>query len=302
MRLLVTGAAGQVGWELGRSLASLGEVVALSREQCDLSKPRELPGVIASAKPDVVINAAAYTAVDRAEQEEALATRVNGEAAGVLAEAARRLGALLVHYSTDYVFDGTKNSPYSEDDPPHPINAYGRSKLAGERAIVQCGGRYLILRTSWVYAARGRNFLRTVLRLASERDELRMVDDQVGAPTWARDIADATAAIIGQVRDADGALAPGIINLTAAGATSWCGFARAILDEAEKHPGLLRKRPRLQPIVSADYPVPAARPKNSRLCGERLLERFGIALPDWRQSLQQCLLDPALASALMPGA
>jgi len=302
VRLLVTGAAGQVGWELGRSLAPLGEVIALSREQCDLSKPQNLPGIVASAKPDVVINAAAYTAVDRAEQEEALATQINGEAVGVLAEATRGLGALFLHYSTDYVFDGTKGSPYTEDDHPHPINAYGRSKLAGERAVAQCGGRYLILRTSWVYAARGRNFLRTVLRLAGERDELRMVDDQVGAPTWARDIADATAAIIGRVRDADDAFAPGIFNLTASGATSWCGFARAILDEAEKRPGLLRQRPRLQPIASADYPVPAARPMNSRLSGTQLRESFGIALPDWRQSLSQCMLDPALALALVPGA
>jgi len=193
MRLLVTGANGQVGWELSRNLKPLGDVVALDRRQCDLSQPELLPTVIRSIKPDVIVNAAAYTTVDKAEQEERLATTVNGTAVGVLADESRKAGILLVHYSTDYVFDGDKPSPYTEQDEPHPINAYGRSKLAGETAMRQAGGAYTVLRTSWVYAGRGRNFVRTILRLAGERDELRIVDDQIGTPTWARSIADATA-------------------------------------------------------------------------------------------------------------
>ena len=292
MRLLVTGANGQVGWELRRSLAPLGEVTALDRNQCDLSRPERLPDVVRDARPDVIVNAAAYTAVDKAEQEEQLATAINGTAVGVLAEEARKAGSLLVHYSTDYVFDGEKPSPYTEDDAPHPINAYGRSKLAGETALRQAGGAYVILRTSWVYAARGRNFVHTILRLAKERDELRIVDDQIGAPTWARDIAEATARIVRAARgeQARGTFAPGIFNLSAAGATSWYGFAGAILDEAMRA-GLLARVPRLTPIASKDYPTPAARPKNSRLSGERLEARFGIALPDWRASLARCIAE-----------
>ena len=292
MRLLVTGANGQVGWELRRSLAPLGEVTALDHNQCDLSRPERLPDVVRDAKPDVIVNAAAYTAVDKAEQEEQLATAINGTAVGVLAEEARKAGSLLVHYSTDYVFDGEKPSPYTEDDAPHPINAYGRSKLAGETALRQAGGAYVILRTSWVYAARGRNFVHTILRLANERDDLRIVDDQIGAPTWARDIAEATARIVRAARgeQARGTFAPGIFNLSAAGATSWYGFAGAILDEAMRA-GLLTRVPRLTPIASKDYPTPAARPKNSQLSGGRLEARFGIALPDWRASLARCIAE-----------
>jgi dTDP-4-dehydrorhamnose reductase len=186
MKLLVTGASGQVGWELVRSLMPLGEVVACDRTQCDLLRPDSLADVVANASPDVIVNAAAYTAVDKAESEEALAHIVNGAAVKALASAAQAAGALLVHYSTDYVFNGRKGAPYVEDDEPNPINAYGRSKLAGERAIRNSGCEYLIFRTSWVYAARGRNFLRTMLRLAGERDELDVVADQIGTPTWAR--------------------------------------------------------------------------------------------------------------------
>jgi dTDP-4-dehydrorhamnose reductase len=289
---LVTGVNGQVGWELIRSLMPLGEVVGLDRSRCDLSRPERLPALVRSMKPDLIVNAAAYTAVDKAEDEERLATTVNGTAVGVLAEEARAAGALLVHYSTDYVFDGTKETPYQEDDPPHPINAYGRSKLAGEIAIRQAGSAYVILRTSWVYASRGHNFLRTVLRLAQERDELRMVADQVGAPTWARNIADASAHVIRQaiVERAGSFFTPGFFHLTASGATSWHGFAAAIL-EAAKANALLRHQqlPQLRPIATADYPLPAARPKNSRLAGERLSQRFGIALPDWKEGLGLCL-------------
>jgi dTDP-4-dehydrorhamnose reductase len=290
VRLLVTGVNGQVGWELRRSLAPLGEVTALDRNQCDLSRPERLPDVVRDARPDVIVNAAAYTAVDKAEQEEQLATAINGTAVGVLAEEARKAGSLLVHYSTDYVFDGEKPSPYTEDDAPQPINAYGRSKLAGETALRQAGGDYVLLRASWIYAARGRNFVHTILRLANERDDLRVVDDQVGAPTWARDIAEATARIVRAARgeQAGGTFAPGIFNLSAAGATSWYGFAGAILDEAMRA-GLLARVPRLTPIASKDYPTPAARPKNSQLSGGRLEARFGIALPDWRSSLARCV-------------
>jgi dTDP-4-dehydrorhamnose reductase len=294
MRLLVTGAAGQVGWELCRSLMPLGDVVASDRSQCDLSQPELLPGLIRGVKPDVIVNAAGYTSVDRAEQEEKLATTVNGTAVGVLAEESRKAGILLVHYSTDYVFDGGKPTHYSEDDAPHPINAYGRSKLAGDSAIGAAGGAYVILRTSWVYSRRRQNFLRTILRLASERRELRIVDDQIGAPTWARDIADATTLIVRAAcqERAQGQFASGLFNLAAAGATSWHGFAKAILDEAQRH-GLLsaEHRPRLKPILSAEYPAPAVRPKNSRLAQGRLGERFGLALPDWQQALSLCIED-----------
>jgi dTDP-4-dehydrorhamnose reductase len=292
MRLLVTGATGQIGWELDRSLAALGNVIALDRWQCDLSRPERLPKLIRSLRPDVIVNAAAYTAVDDAEREERLATTVNGTAVDVMAQEARRTGALLVHYSTDYVFDGLKDAPYEEDDPPHPVNAYGRSKLAGEIAVRQAGGSYLILRTSWVYSARGRNFLRTILRLLREREELRIVADQVGAPTSAAQIARATVAILGSaVRErADGRFASGLFHLTASGATSWHGFAEAILKGAMQAGLLVPGRPlRLVPIASEDYPLPAARPKNSRLACDRLNQRFGIALPGWKEGLSLCI-------------
>jgi dTDP-4-dehydrorhamnose reductase len=296
MRLMLTGANGQVGWELRRSLMPIGEVIALDRAGCDLSQPRDLPRIVSGLKPDIIVNAAAYTAVDRAEQEEQLATIVNGTAVGVLAVEARKSGALLIHYSTDYVFDGTKGSPYTEDDLPNPINAYGRSKLAGEKAIEEAGADHLILRTSWVYAARGHNFLRTVLRLARECDELRMVVDQIGAPTWAREIADATALMVRQAcgERARASFTSGVFNVTAAGATSWHGLAEAILDQEMSRQGVQRNRPKVYPISSLEYPVPAARPKNSRLASTRLRERFGIALADWKQALAFCIHDMAV--------
>jgi dTDP-4-dehydrorhamnose reductase len=248
--------------------------------------------VIRDLRPDVIVNAAAYTAVDDAEREEALATTVNGAAVGVLAEEARRAGALLIHYSTDYVFDGRKDAPYGEDDPPCPVNAYGRSKLAGEIAIRQAGGPHVVLRTSWVYDARGRNFLRTILGLLRERDELQIVADQIGAPTPAAGIARATAAIVAAAcrERAEGRFVPGLFHLTASGATSWHGFATAILDSARRQ-GLLAagRVPRLVPVASEDYPRPAARPKNSRLAGDRLKGRFGVALPHWEEGMSLCL-------------
>ena len=290
MRLLVTGANGQVGCELRQSLAPLGEVIALDRAACDLARPAEVARILRAATPDIIVNAAAYTAVDRAEQEEELATLINGTAVGEIAETARQLGALLIHYSTDYVFDGRKDAPYAEDDVPSPISAYGRSKLAGERAIAQCGGRYLIVRTSWIYAARGHNFLKTVLRLARERDELRIVDDQIGAPTWARDLAAATAVMSKQARQeiARDGFESGLFHVTGSGATSWFDFAQAVVKQAEQY-GLLARKSKIVPIASSEYPVAATRPKNSRLSGARARHRFQIALPEWEQSLAVCM-------------
>lgn len=294
MRLLVTGAKGQLGWELSHSLTSLGEVIALGRERCDLAQPERLPDIIRGINPDVIVNAAAYTAVDKAEQEEELALTVNGKSVGVLSQEAHRAGALLVHYSTDYVFDGKKNAPYTEEDVPCPINAYGRSKLAGDTAIRELAGAYVILRTSWIYAGRGHNFVRTILRLAHERKELQIVADQVGAPTWARDIADATAVIIQAIvrERAEGRFASGLFNLTASGVASRHGFAQAIL-ELVKSNGLFcgNDLPQLHPIRSEDYPLPAARPKNSRLAGDRVRDQFAVSLPDWKQALALCLAE-----------
>ena len=292
MKLLVLGARGQVGWELARSLMPLGEVVALDRSGGDLSRPETLPDVIARHAPDVIVNAAAYTAVDKAEADEALATTINGKAPGVLGGLARRSGALLLHYSTDYVFDGSKPAPYVEDDPVAPLNAYGRSKLAGEQAIRESGCDHLILRTTWVFASRGGNFVRTMLRLGAEREHLRVVADQFGAPTWARNIADATAQIVAcAMRErAGGDFASGTFHLTSAGETSWHGFAEAIFAMArERFPEGSLKVTDIEPIPSAAYPVPAARPVNSRLSGERLVQRFGLRLPHWQQALSLCL-------------
>ncbi len=294
MRLLVTGANGQVGWELARSLMPLGEVVALDRGACDLSRPEKLGEVVARVAPDVIVNAAAYTAVDRAETEEPLAITINGEAPGELARAARSAGALLVHYSTDYVFDGTKDGAYTEDDPVAPLNAYGRTKLAGEQAIAAAGCDHLILRTTWVYAARGGNFVRTMLRLGAEREALRVVADQHGAPTWARNIADATAHIVAlaQRERREGRFASGIFNLTSRGESSWHGFAEAIFEEARRLPcGASLKVAAVEPIPATAYPTPAARPANSRLAADRLAARFGLTLPHWRDALRRCLED-----------
>lgn len=259
-----------------RSLASCGEVLATGRAELDLSDFGAVRAAVRRAKPEVIVNAAAYTDVDRAQTDPEPAMRVNADAPGVLAEEAKRLGALLVHYSTDYVFDGEKGEPYLEDDPPHPLNAYGESKLAGERTIRAAGARHLILRTSWVYSGRGRNFLLTMLRLAREGNELRVVDDQVGAPTSACDLADATAALLGRPGPS------GTFHMTAGGATTWHGFAREILAGA----GLPAK---VAAIRSAEFPRPAPRPRDSRLDNAKLLGTFDVRLPEWRQGLRDCL-------------
>ncbi|MBM3341044.1 MAG: dTDP-4-dehydrorhamnose reductase [Betaproteobacteria bacterium] len=285
MKLLVTGVNGQVGWELARSLMPLGEVIAIDRTRCDFSRPETIAPLVRALHPDVIVNAAAYTAVDSAEKEEALATTVNGTAVGVLAEEARKISALLVHYSTDYVFDGTKSSPYVEEDTTNPLNAYGRSKLAGEAAIRAADCAHIILRTTWVYAARGQNFVKTILRLARERDELNIVADQFGAPTGARYIADATAHIVRQAERerAAGAFSPGTFHCTMTGSTSWHGFAEAIIHEAARS-GLLAPAnlPKLNPIPASAYTLVTTRPANSRLDCNRLSDRFDIVMPDWR--------------------
>ena len=294
MRLLVTGANGQVGWELARSLMPLGDVIALDRSRCDLSRPESLAALVADLAPDVIVNAAAYTAVDRAESEEALATTINGTAPGELARAAKAAGALMVHYSTDYVFDGTSASPYDEDDPVSPVNAYGRSKLAGERAIADSGCDHLILRTTWVFAARGGNFVRTMLRLGAERETLRVVADQIGAPTWARNIADATALIVARAQaERRGAhFASGVFNLASRGATSWHGFAEAIFAAARARlPAGSLTVANVTPISSSEYPTPAARPANSCLAPGRVQARFGVVMPRWEDALARCLDD-----------
>jgi dTDP-4-dehydrorhamnose reductase len=292
VRILLTGRTGQVGWELARSLLPLGDVIALGRAQADLADPEALRPVVRDARPEVIVNAAAYTAVDRAEDEEDLATRINGGAPGVLAEEAARCGALLVHFSTDYVFDGRKAGPYSEDDVPNPINAYGRTKLAGERAIQAAGGDFLILRTSWVYATRGHNFLRTILRLAREREELKVVADQMGAPNWARFIAEASAHVLRQAQAERTAASfdSGLFHLTSNGHTSWYGFATAIVDAAVRYlpEGTVKAR-RIESIATKQYPTPAKRPMDSCLASCGLAQRFGLVMPAWERALELCM-------------
>jgi len=283
LKFLVTGRSGQVAWELRRSLAVLGDVIALGRGEMNLEDPDAIRSRVRELKPDVIVNAAAYTAVDLAESEEDKALRVNGVAAGILAEEALRTGAGLVHYSTDYVFDGTKEEPYVENDPPNPLSAYGRTKRAGEIAIEAVGGSFLILRTTWVYAPRGKNFMLTILRLARERDELRIIDDQYGAPTTARVIADATAQILGRLKSAH-EWPSGIYNLTCQGRTTWFGFATEILSACAEHIG--ERRPALHPIRTEEYPLPAKRPANSVLEGSKLSATFGLKLPAWQLALR----------------
>lgn len=284
MTILLTGAGGQVGYELERSLQPLGEVVAVGRAQMDLADLDQVRQVVRAVRPRLIVNAAAYTAVDRAEGERALAHRINAEAPAVMAAEARVLGAALVHFSSDYVFDGGKPGPYVESDAPHPVNVYGHSKLAGERAIAASGAAHLILRTSWVYGMRGNNFLLTMLKLARERDELRVVDDQHGAPTWSRTIADTTAMILNQARTGGNAwwdVNGGLYHLSCQGQTSWHGFAQAIVNAA----GL---ECRVLPIGSADYPAAAPRPANSLLDCARLTERF-CPIPAWDKALALCM-------------
>lgn len=286
MNILLTGKNGQVGWELARALLPLGRVHAFGHAELDLADAAAVRRTLDEVRPQVIVNAAAYTAVDKAESEPEQANAVNAAAPALLAQEAARRGALLIHYSTDYVYDGAKAAPYVETDPTNPLGAYGRSKLAGEAGIRAAGADHLIFRTSWVYAARGANFLRTILRLAAEREELRIVADQIGAPTWARLIAEATAHALRQAMQerSGGTFDSGVFHLAAAGETSWHGFASAIVAGRS---GLRVKA--VMPITTADYPLPAPRPANSRLDTGAFRARFGLVLPDWRDCLQLCL-------------
>ena len=285
-RILLTGARGQVGWELRRTLASLGEVVALDSRTLNLADADAVRRTVREIAPAIIVNPAAHTAVDKAESEQGLAHAVNAIAPGILAEEASRLDSLLVHYSTDYVFNGSGTTPWREDDACDPLNVYGASKLAGERAIAASGCRHLIFRTSWVYAARGSNFLLTMSRLMRERPELKIVADQIGAPTWCRDLAESTALILSQV-SACGFDQWGVYHMSNGGETSWHGFAEAIqaLDEFDETCAPAR----LLPIPSSDYPTPARRPLNSRLNNDRLAQVFGLRLQDWRAALALCM-------------
>ena len=297
--ILLTGVNGQVGYELQHSLAALGQVVALARNQLDLSSPDAIRRVVRELKPKLIVNPAAYTAVDKAESEPALTMAINAIAPGVLAEEAARLNATLIHYSTDYVYDGTKASPYVETDPTTPLSIYGKSKLAGEDAIRAVGLPHLILRTSWVYGARGKNFLRTILRLAAEREQLGVVSDQIGAPSWSRSIAAATATALNSWKNGNWPESPGgTYHLSNAGQTSWHGFAKAIVEEYE-----LRRELRgwsklklnagdVEAIKTIDYPTPAPRPANSRLDCTKIGQDFAVRMPDWREALRQVLDDP----------
>nr|WP_313403184.1 dTDP-4-dehydrorhamnose reductase [Pseudomonas sp.] len=283
MKILISGHTGQVARELQLALRE-HELVSLGRQDFDLSRPDSLHEIILRERPALVINAAAYTAVDQAEQERELAFTINAEAPGVMADACFELDIPLIHYSTDYVFDGSKATPYREADTPRPLGVYGASKVAGEQALRISGCDHLILRTSWVYSQYGRNFLLTMQRLLQEREELSVVDDQIGAPTWAGSIASATAELIDKWQQ--GRQRWGTYHLTCQGETSWFGFASAI---AEHLRAAGKPCARLRPIPSSEYPTPAQRPLNSRLDGERLEEEWQIRLPDWRAALDACL-------------
>jgi dTDP-4-dehydrorhamnose reductase len=286
LRILLTGRDGQVGRELSRSLAKLGEVTATGRDEMDLTSDYAIGDVVHEVRPQLIVNAAAYTAVDKAESEPDFAHRINAEAVETLAKAAKSVGAAVIHYSTDYVFDGSKEAPYVESDRAHPLSVYGKSKLDGEKALAAGGIPYVILRTSWVYGGEGKNFLLTILRLAMERPELHVVNDQVGAPTWSRDIAKATASIADQwQRENFSTAKSGVYHMTAAGKTSWFGFAEeAVRLRALSAAGQGTKFARLVPIPSSDYPTPAERPKNSRLDCGRLAREFNCSLPEWKTS------------------
>ncbi|VVM89759.1 MULTISPECIES: dTDP-4-dehydrorhamnose reductase [Pseudomonas] len=285
MKVLINGRHGQVSYELQRRLGALGELVVLGRDQLDLAQPDQIRRQVQNVRPDLIINAAAHTAVDLAESEPQSAFAINAVAPGILAEEALALDIPLIHYSTDYVFDGMKAGPYNEDDTPNPLGVYGKSKLAGEQAIREVQGKHLILRTSWVYSTHGRNFLLTMQRLLQEKPELRVVADQIGAPTWAGTIANSTLALIERWQTSQVANW-GTYHLSAQGETSWFGFAQAI-GEALRQQG--KPCADLLPIPSSDYPTPAARPLNSRLDCSRLQRDWGVSQPDWQTALRECL-------------
>jgi len=294
MKILLLGKNGQVGWELQRALAPLGEIIACNREQADFENPEALRTLIREIAPDIIVNAAAYTAVDKAESDATRARTINTDAVAAIAEEAAKLNAWFVHYSTDYVFDGNKDAPYQESDITSPKSIYGLTKRDGENAIATSGCRHLILRTSWVFAARGGNFAKTMLRLARERDELKVVCDQIGAPTSAELIADVTALCLYKLIN-DSELAKktsGIFHLTASGETSWHGYAQTILQEALEHGIDLKASPqKVLPIPTSAYPLPATRPANSRLDTHKLRSTFGITLPPWQHHVKRLIAE-----------
>jgi len=301
MKILLLGKDGQVGWELQRALAPLGELRSLGRADANFADPETLRAPIAAFGPDVILNAAAYTAVDKAESDAATAHSVNALAPGVLAEEAAARGALLVHYSTDYVFDGTKEGAYVESDATNPLSVYGRTKCEGEERIRAAGARHLILRTSWVFAPRGGNFAKTMLRLAKERDSLNVIADQHGAPTGAELIADATALALHSVRNAGPAAdaMSGTYHLAAAGATTWHGYAQHVLAEALAQGAQLRASPQtVLPIATEAYPTPAARPRNSRMDTQLFETTFGLIMPDWRHHVNRLIAELAAQGTL----
>ena len=288
--ILIIGKIGQVGWELRRTLAPLAQIVSVDFPDIDLTDGTSIVKWVRDTRPQVIVNAAAYTAVDKAETEADKCYQINGVAPGILAEEAKKHAALLVHYSTDYIFDGSKSTPYTEEDQPNPLGAYGRSKLAGDRAILQVDGQHLIFRLCWVYGGRGQNFMLTMMRLAREREKLRIVCDQFGCPTWSRLIAETTALALKQVLTApDPATFKGAYHLAASGQTSWHGFAKTII-------GLMpsdgKKCKQIEAIATSEYPLPAKRPAYSVLSCQKLERTFGLQLPDWEESLRQ-VLEPA---------
>ncbi len=291
-RILITGSTGQVGWELRRTLATQGELLTPQRGELDLSRPETVAATVLRLRPDIIVNPAAYTAVDKAESEPALAQAVNATSAGELAKAAARSNALLLHYSTDYVFDGQKASAYEVDDAVAPMSVYGRTKRDGELAIAASGARHLIVRTAWVYGGRGKNFLLSMLRLAREREELRVVADQFGAPTWSRLLAQASAQLLQAIPDGGNPSVP-LLHLSSAGSTSWQGFAEAIVERGAAL-GLCKAVP-VRAIATADYPTAAVRPAQSALSLTVLEREFGIHMPHWESALKLCLEDLAAA-------
>jgi dTDP-4-dehydrorhamnose reductase len=296
MKILLLGKNGQVGWELQRSLAPLGEVLALDRHSTtycgDLSRPEELAQTVLAYKPDFIVNAAAHTAVDKAESEPELAKLLNTEAPAALAKAAAQVGAWLVHYSTDYVFDGSGTHSRQEGEGTGPLSVYGKTKLNGEKAIVASGCKYLIFRTSWVYAARGGNFAKTMLRLAQERDKLTVINDQHGAPTGADLIADVTALAVRSVVGTCNADLSGVYHLVASGETTWHGYASHVIEKAQAiNPNLQIKAAEVAPVPTSAFPTPATRPLNSRLCTAKLKQTFGLVLPPWQQGVDRMLAE-----------
>ncbi len=287
MRILLIGKNGQVGWELNHLLSSIGTVFAMSKKQMDLSKPETLSPVIQEIHPDIIINAAAYTAVDKAESEPELAMTINGIAPGVIAQEAKKIGAGMVHYSTDYVFDGKSTSPYKEKDLPCPLSVYGKSKLAGDKGVIQANIPHIILRTSWVYSLRGSNFLLSIQKLAQTRNQIKVVDDQIGAPTWSRAIAEGTVRILQQCKIKENTINfihSGVFNMSCDGQTSWFNFAKQILEVS----GLI-KDIELIPIPNIEYPTAAVRPKNSLLSNTKLKQTFHYDMPHWTIALNECL-------------